>query len=642
MAVSRSTSGGKRFELPADLSPQQLTAVVYGDGPLMIDAGAGSGKTRTIVCRIGHLLAVRKIPSHQVLGVTFTTPAAAELGARVRNLTGAVVRCGTFHSWAREILRKHAKDDSKVYDDLQVRRLMAALLKSLLAGGAPAESERLSRLTNADDIKSAISWAKNTGQGGPESFVPPPGMNDEVADLTREVWSRYEETKRRDGGMDFDDMLINAVALLRTDARARHACHMQWRHILVDEFQDVNALQFDMVRMVVEDAPVDQGQPCQLADWKGRSFTICGDGDQSIYAFRGADVRLILRFPLYYPTAAVVSLATNYRSTKTIVRAAATVVGNNSARTQKQLAAAGEEGERISLHPTHGDEDEISFVAGRIRSILAERESLGLKDHEPSVAILFRRNSKMREIRRALRGRGVCARMTGGIAVDRQPEIKLAAAILRAAAQPSDNRVMSQAARIAFRDGLARQFVTRAQRSGLTLWEAIAREESEEALLLRTVMAGVIDAARYCSPLAALGVIDRHTHYIARLARGQTAEAEDQLDSVTDLLKSIPQTATLTEIAELLERPNGSTSPAVVELLTVHGAKGLEWDNVFLVDLREGIFPDGDTDIEEERRLFYVAITRARKRVFITCPRDQYSRFIPELPGDAVMITGRP
>ena len=626
-------NSGRQHKLPADLSQQQLAAVTAGDGPIMIDAGAGSGKTSAIVYRIDYLLR-HGVPAHRVLAVTFTTPAAAELADRVRSVTGTTVRCGTFHSWACEILRKHAKDSSKVYDDRRVRKLLSNLLHSVRAmGQRPGDREQS---LSADDIRSAISWNKNLGHISHEEFTAPPGMARSSSDIVRAVWARYEEVKQQDGGIDFDDMLIKAVQLLYESERARNACHLQWRHILVDEFQDANSLQFQMVRMVVENVPHEKDSGvCRLANWRGRTLTVCGDADQSIYGFRAADVHLILSFTRCYPTAKVVPLITNYRSTATIVRAAGAVVAHNIERTPKQLVASGQEGAPISLYAVRGDKEEARFVAREVQRILDAQGGVP-ESERPSIAILFRRNSLMRDLRSALRADGITARMTGGISIERQPEIKLMAAILRAASNPYDNKTLSQSARVAFPYGFERQFTTAAQKAGLTLWEVLANDDSEAAVKLRTIIASVIDAARFCTPLSAIGVIDSHTHCLTRLARGKTPDAEDMLEALLDQIARIPETASLVEIAQTLERPLPS-SKNVVELLTVHGAKGLEWDVVFLVDLEEGIFPDPESEIEEERRLFYVALTRARRKLHIAYPASLTSRFVGELPRECVV-----
>lgn len=624
---------GRQSRLPADLSPPQQRAVTARDGPLLIDAGAGSGKTRTIVYRIAHLLGQR-VPAHRIIAVTFTTPAAAELAERVRSVTGAAVRCGTFHSWACEILRKHTKDTNKVYDERRVRFLLANLLQSVRARQA-CLSDRAQKLT-ADDVKSAISSNKNVGHASAEEFVAPQGFDADSAEMVRAVWSRYEDVKRQDGGMDFDDMLLRAVRLLFENDKVRNACHQQWRHILVDEFQDANGLQFRMVRMVVENLPCgSEDEPAKPVDWQNRTLTVCGDADQSIYGFRAANVRLILSFTRCFPTATVVPLFTNYRSTATIVRAAGSVVANNIERTPKQLVACGPEGAPISLCAARSEREEARFVAREVQRIFASQGALP-EAQRPSIAALFRRNSQMRELRSALRAQGITARMTGGISFERHPDIKLMASILRAAANPRDNKMLSQAARSAYPYGFDRQFTTAAQRAGLCLWEALLNDESEPAVKLRSLICGVIDAARLCSPLSAVGVIDGYTHCLTRLVRGRTPDAEDLLESLLDQITQISEGASLSDIAQALERPLPS-SKSVVELLTVHGAKGLEWDVVFVVGMEEGIFPDSESTIEEERRLFYVALTRARRNLYVTYPASRASRFVGELPAECVV-----
>lgn len=626
-------NGGRQSGPPADLSPPQHAAVTASDGPLLIDAGAGSGKTRTIVYRIAHLLGQR-VPAHRILAVTFTTPAAAELAERVRSVTGAAVRCGTFHSWACEILRKHTKDTNKVYDDRRVRFLLANLLQSVRACHGRL-SVRAQKLT-AEDVKSAISWNKNVGHASPEEFVAPQGFDADSAELARAVWSRYEDVKRQDGGIDFDDMLLRAVQLLFENDKVRNACHQQWRHILVDEFQDANGLQFRMVRMVVENLPCgSEDEPAKPVDWQNRTLTVCGDADQSIYGFRAANVRLILSFTRCYPTATVVPLVTNYRSAATIVRAAGRVVANNIERTPKQLIACSPEEAPLSLCAVRGEREEARFVAREVRRIVASQASMH-EARRPSIAILFRRNSQMRELRSALRALGINARMTGGVSIERHPDIKLMASILRAAANPRDNKMLSQAARAAYPYGFDREFTTAAQRAGLCLWEALLNDESEQAVKLRSLIGSVIDAARLCSPLSAIGVIDNYTHCLTRLARGKTPDAEDLLESLLDQIAQMPDGATLSDIAQALERPLPS-SRSVVELLTVHGAKGLEWDVVFVVGMEEGIFPDAASTIEEERRLFYVALTRARRKLYVTYPANSASRYIGELPAECVV-----
>jgi DNA helicase-2/ATP-dependent DNA helicase PcrA len=629
-----------------DLNAKQREAAQATEGPVLVLAGAGTGKTRAVTYRIAQLIE-SGVPGEAILAVTFTNKAADEMRDRVATL---LLRSGkpfadpwiyTFHAFCARLLRREAPRlgfprDFAIYDDDDQ---IAAVKRALEQLGVSDSSDRPRALLER------ISSAKNHGET-PDAAAE--AASDDRARAFARIYAAYEGVLRRAGALDFDDLLLRAVQVLAESSEARAAWSSRFRYILVDEYQDTNRAQFDLLRLLLN---------------SGRNLFVVGDEDQSIYRWRGADVGNILRFAENFPGAQVIRLEQNYRSTQNILDAAAGVVQKNQNRLGKSLEATRGAGQLLAFYEARDAKAEAEFVAERIAALLAENSSA-------HVAVLYRTNAQSRAFEEALLWRAIRYRMLGGFSFYQRAEVKDVLAYVRLAIRPDDDvallRVLNTPPR-----GIGKVTLDAlrglAHERGVSLWAASA-ELAENATGQRSAapLRGFRELIEQLREELALPpkdflsrVIDR-TGYLDMLSQRDSTEDSARADNVRELLAAVADGAergeTLTDFLEraaLVSDADNFDSRATVTLLTLHSAKGLEFEHVFLTGLEEGVFPHSRSanhpeEIEEERRLCYVGMTRARDTLTLTraiyrriygnerLEGSQPSRFLAEIPGELI------
>jgi DNA helicase-2/ATP-dependent DNA helicase PcrA len=606
------------------LNAQQREAVSHTEGPLLILAGAGSGKTRVITHRIAHIITSRRVPPTAVLAVTFTNKAAKEMRERVTALLEDVrlessPNVSTFHSFCVRLLRRDGDPLARVrpgftrrfsiYDDED----QLGIIKASYRGMGLDEKEFMQYRA----VLSKISNAKNRNQTPRDLYKE--AINSETEKLAA-VFEEYEKALRTANALDFDDLLLEAVRLLRTDDPTREAWNRRLAYVMIDEYQDTNRCQYELMRLLSE---------------SHRNVCVVGDEDQSIYSWRGADLRNILDFEHDFPKAKTIRLEQNYRSTKNILAAAGAVVENNKARKGKKLWTEAEAGALLGLYAGYDDQNEALFIADTIERHLVANPG-------DSVAVLYRTNFQSRQIEEALRRYGRKYNIVGGFSFYQRAEIKDTVAYLKLAASNTDSvsllRVINTPAR-----GIGRTTVDQIERyareHGISLWEAIGRVIDDQALSTRSQSSLVtfrnliqeLSLVASGSPLPELlrFILDR-TGYRRMLETEKTPESETRLENLNELINAAAEAAERGESisdfldhAALVSEADAYDERAPVTLMTLHNAKGLEFPVVFLSGLENGLFPhsrsiDSEEALEEERRLCYVGMTRARKRLILT------------------------
>ena len=633
------------FPLLAGLNPQQREAVLASEGAVLILAGAGSGKTRVITQRIAHLVLDKGVPSERILAVTFTNKAAGEMKARTEALLpGRAVKSwiSTFHSLCVRILRREAEAaglprDFVIYDD---EDQLQAVREALRALDLPEKVHPPRR------ILARISAAKNAGRD-------PEQENDSesvaAATLAR-VAERYRQTLEAAHALDFDYLLLRAVALLESNEAVRESYRQRFQYVLVDEYQDTNRAQYELVR--------------HLSGPHG-NITVVGDEDQSIYSWRGADIRNILDFEADFPGARVLRLEENYRSRPAILDAASGLVAHNEKRKGKTLRAVKTAGDPVRLHQAGDEFQEAAWVVSRIS---------GRRDGGRS-AVLYRMNSQSRLFEEALMRAGVPYEVWGGVGFYERREVKDLLAYLRLIANPRDPMALRRVVNVPPRgigDRTVQELDRVARERGTSTWEALAIVEGEALLPARATQPlrrfrEMLEALRAEAP--SLGLKDLLTRilevtgYAATLAQEESHESQDRLENLAELLSAAadyqaredsPSLAGFLDRVSLLSDVDKGRDDAPVILMTLHSAKGLEFDAIFLVGLEEGLIPHsrslarGDA-LEEERRLCYVGMTRARERLHLTWAQSRSvfgqrrlsepSRFLLEIPRDQMEET---
>ncbi len=626
------------------LNQQQREAVLSSDGPVLILAGAGSGKTRVITHRIAHLVLDKGVPSDALLAVTFTNKAAQEMKARVEALLGGRVASwiSTFHAFCVRVLRREAEAaglprDFVIYDeDDQLAAVREALRRLDLS----------EKLHPPRRILSRISARKNSGRD------PEAGADESFGDSTfGRIADSYREQLQAAHALDFDDLLTRTVALLGANQSVREAYRRRFRYVLVDEYQDTNRAQYELIRHLVG----PQG-----------NVTVVGDEDQSIYSWRGADIQNILDFEHDYAGARVLRLEQNYRSSQAILDAASGVVAHNQRRKGKTLRAVKDAGEDVRLHEAGDEYEEAAFVIERVAA--ARRDG--------RAAILYRMNAQSRLFEEALRRYGIPYLVVGGVGFYERKEVKDLLAYLRLVLTPSEPVALKRVLNVPPR-GIGERTVSEIERvagaRGISLWEGLGAVV-EEALLparatqpldrFRRMMASIRQEAAHLTLRALLERILAATGYSAALAAEDTQESEDRLENLAELLQAAldyesreeaPSAAGFLDQVSLLADTDDIRDDAPVILLTLHSAKGLEFESVFLVGMEEGLVPHSrslvsDAALEEERRLCYVGMTRAMERLTLSWARSRQvfgqrrlaepSRFLSEIPDERVEVTG--
>ena len=602
-------------------------------GPLLVVAGAGSGKTRVLTRRIAHLLASGDAAPWEILAITFTNKAADEMRRRVAELVGERAQrmwVSTFHSACLRMLRVHGMrigyDNAfTVYDDTDSRRLV-----ELVEDELDIDTKRLAPRA----VAAVISQAK-AELVGPARFAEEASWGaDPYRRRIGEVYAGYQRRLKAANAMDFDDLLFQAVVLLQSCEDVLDAYRKRFRHILVDEYQDTNHAQHELVLLLGR----EHG-----------NVTVVGDSDQSIYRWRGAEVANILEFEAAFGNATTVLLEQNYRSTRTILDAANAVISNNVGRRPKELFTEGEEGERICRYQAEDERDEASFVA---HEILRLRASEGLSYGD--VAVFYRTNAQSRAVEEELVHQGIPYKVVGGTRFYDRREIRDMLAYLRVIGNPDDEisfrRIVNVPKRGIGQTSVVRlsaaaasggmpigRMLERAQDVGLT-GKALKGAQELSALLreLRTAAAEV-------PPDELVELVAKRSGYLDDLAAERTHEADVRIENIGELVDAARDYERLSEFLETVALVSDSdeldTDGSRVSLMTLHTAKGLEFPAVFLVGLEEGIFPHSRTlgeplELEEERRLCYVGITRARRFLYLThaWSRSLWGRTMPGLP----------
>ena len=649
------TPGASHIErLLAELNPPQREAVEHGEGPLLMLAGAGSGKTRALTHRIAYLVATGQARPSEILAITFTNKAATEMRERVESLVGGVSRLMwlmTFHSACARVLRSDAerlgyKRAFTIYDQADSLRMVKRCME---------EFEVDPKRFPPRAVQSQISSAKNRLLDA-EGFRERQGsfFEETVAD----VYGLYEKRMHEANAMDFDDLLVRTVDLLQLfdDVRERYQRAFRW--VLVDEYQDTNRAQYRMLQLLCEEH---------------RNLTVVGDDSQSIYSFRNADVRNILDFERDYPDANVVKLEQNYRSTGTILDAANAVISQNREGKPKHLWTDASRGEPITVAELDDEHAEARYVAAEVERLCTDE---GIARDE--VAVFYRVNAQSRVLEDTLVRFELPYQVIGGTKFYDRAEIKDAVAYLQFLANPADAVSFSRIVN-APRRGIGSQtqarLLSHANTTGTDVWDVIREVERVPALgaaaqravrRFADTMVALRDRVEGRSVAELLDAVLRETGYIEVLEAERTIEAEGRVENLHEMIgvagefdanramegesNVSPLEEFLAQISLLSDQDAIRDGESLITLMTLHNAKGLEYEAVFLIGCEEGVFPHSrsveEGNLEEERRLCYVGLTRARQRLYLTCARRRSlyggagqnlpSRFLGELPEELV------
>ncbi|CCE76441.1 ATP-dependent helicase [Clavibacter nebraskensis] len=668
--------GAPEDPLLEGLNPEQREAVVYRGPALLIVAGAGSGKTRVLTHRIASLIESREAWPSQILAITFTNKAAAEMRERVESLLGQASEgmwISTFHSACVRILRREAEafgftQNFTIYDSADSRVLIKRIIKQLdadtLGFTVSSVSGRISKLKN--ELSDADTFARTAN------------FNDPVEAMFVEIFRQYTRSLASANAFDFDDLIGQTVYLFRAFPKVAALYQRRFRHVLVDEYQDTNHAQYSLIRELTravapEDVPVDTRMSTNgMGGIDGASLTVVGDSDQSIYAFRGADIRNITEFERDFPQSKVVLLEQNYRSTQNILTAANAVISNNFDRKDKKLWTSIGDGDKIIGFTGYSGHDEAQFVADEIQKLHDEGTAYS------EIAVFYRTNAQTRALEEILIRSAVPYRIMGGTKFYERAEIKDAMAYLVAVANPADvlalRRILNTPKR-GIGPATETALANFAESHGVTFREAMRR--ASELGLGPKVTQAILTLSRMLDEVALLLDPDRpegrtsvgdlvttlleKSGLVQALRASKDAQDEARAENVEELVAVTKEFSRnnpegqlvdfLTEVSLVAAADELDDSSGTVSLMTLHTAKGLEYDSVFLTGVEEDLLPHRMSANEpggpaEERRLFYVGITRARRRLFISLAmtRAQFgevnvampSRYLQEIPAELI------
>ena len=625
------------------LNPEQRAAVEQTQGPLLVLAGAGSGKTRVLTCRIAHLID-SGVPAWKILAITFTNKAAREMVERVDALSGESGKdawVSTFHSCCARILRRDIeklgyKREFAIYDEDDRMTVIKGVAKSL---------ELSDKEFPPKAIKAAISDAKNR-MLTPREWLKDAGDNFRNRKLC-EAYEKYEIALRGNNALDFDDLLIKTLELLSEHPPVLQYYQDKFDYVLVDEYQDTNIAQYQFVRL--------------MAGGK-RNLCVVGDDDQSIYGWRGADIRNILEFEKDFPDCKVIKLEQNYRSTANILDAANQVIAHNAGRKEKALWTQCDPGDKVGLYHAMDERDEAAFAALMSKKLINQ----GMRPGE--IAVLYRTNAQSRVLEEAFVRAGVPNRIYGGQRFYDRKEVKDLIAYMRALVNPDDDvsvrRIINEPKR-GIGDSTVEALALYAGENELSLMAAALDSEgaglSSRAQRLvggfADLMVELTEAMYTMSITEFTSALIEKTGYVKALEESKTEENQTRIENIRELEGAVSEFAklnpegTLTDFLEnvalITDVDNLNETSGAVTLMTLHSAKGLEFDAVFLVGMEEGVFPLSralfdETALEEERRLAYVGITRAKKKLYLSHAHtrmlynarsaNQLSRFVSEIP----------
>jgi DNA helicase II / ATP-dependent DNA helicase PcrA len=649
------------------LNPQQSAAVTHAGGPLLVVAGAGSGKTRVLTRRIAYLMARRNVAPYEILAITFTNKAAGEMKERVGELVGSVAKSmwvSTFHSACVRILRQEANrlgysNTFSIYDSADSQRLITIVAKEL-----NLDPKRYP----ARAFQSVISNAKNELLS-PQDYLK--AASNQFEQVVADVYTIYQGRLMRANAMDFDDLILKTVEVLQRYPEAKARFRSRFRHVLVDEYQDTNHAQYILVKELVG-TELEGTAPAELC--------VVGDADQSIYGFRGATIRNILQFELDYPNATTVLLEQNYRSTQNILNAANAVITKNESRKEKNLWSDAGAGSPLTGYVAESEHDEANFIADEIRSLQRDGNST-----PGETAIFYRTNAQSRVFEEVFMRMALPYKVVGGLRFYERREVKDLLAYLRVLANCEDEISLRRIINIPKRGigDTSLDYVDQFANSyGISFWQGLLRCNEITSVPARAAQA----ITEFTSMISALSVLVEakvkpsviveaaleQSGLLKELADSTDPQDEVRVENLKELVavsmeyeeRSFEELGEDEEIslagflekvslvADADEIPEGEDHGGVVTMMTLHTAKGLEFPTVFLTGMEDGIFPhsrtfDDKNEIEEERRLAYVGLTRARERLYIS--RAEYrstwgapnynppSRFLDEIPEDVIV-----
>lgn len=619
--------------LAAELNEAQLEAVTYCDGPSLVIAGAGSGKTRVLTYKIAHLLTLGLEP-WRILALTFTNKAAREMNTRIAQICGGdctrQLWSGTFHSLFSRILRiEHERigfpADFTIYDSSDSRSLLKAIVKEM-----GLDEKTYKPATVAGRISEAKNRLITSEEYARDANVARRDSTDNLGE-TAKIYSRYQQRLHAAAAMDFDDLLVRTYYLLRDNADVRQRYKDRFAYILVDEYQDTNHAQHQILSL--------------LTDPTSR-ICVVGDDAQSIYGFRGADISNILQFTEQYPTARVVKLECNYRSTGCIVGAANSIIAKNRRQLPKKVYSAGEEGEKIHVFSANTDKEEATKVAANI--VRLHRKGVDYSD----IALLYRTNSQSRSFEEIFQGASIPYRIYGGLSFYQRKEIKDVIGYFRLVCNPDDEEAFRRIVNYPAR-GIGATTLTRLQTAAAaadkSLWEVACNPSVYGLQLNRGALGKISDFCQlilgFREQLTKVGAYDLATQIVRKSGIGaditvdRSPENVARQENVDELLGSIrsyekemleeqdrelvPLNEFLSTVSLLTDTDTEDDNTPKVTLMTVHAAKGLEFDAVFVTGLEDELFPNANAklyprEMEEERRLFYVAVTRAKRFCYLS------------------------
>ncbi len=649
MAIDRS-----EWDLLHDLNPQQREAVLATKGPLLVVAGAGSGKTSVLTRRIAWLLAHEGVPPWNVLAITFTNKAAREMRERVEQLVGpssSDIWVSTFHSMCVRMLRRDIEklgyaSHFTILDSADQHTVMKRTLEEL---------DYDTRKFDPRAVLAGVSRHKN-------SLVTPSAARSTaegpMAAVIAAAYERYQERLRSNNALDFDDLIMKTVELLQDDEETREWYRRKFQYVLVDEYQDTNHSQYRLVRLLAEGH---------------QNLCVVGDSDQSIYRWRGADIGNILSFERDYPAARVIKLEQNYRSTKAILQAANGVIGNNLERPEKMLWTDNDDGSAVVFARLYDERDEARFIVD---------ESMRRRDQDrvrlSDIAVLYRTNAQSRVIEEACIKAGVPYRVFGGTRFYERKEIKDVLAYLRLIVNQDDDMALERVVNVPKRgigEGTLARVRELANEQGLSLFAAMQEHDllglsvrfTEQFDRFTTLIRQWAAMQEYLNVTELAGEVLQQSGYRDMMQAERTIEAQTRLENVEELLsvtqefdkreEGVGLVGFLSEVALVADADQEGGAGDGLTLMTLHSAKGLEFPIVFMPAMEEGVFPharaiDDIPELEEERRLCYVGITRARKELYLSCAasRTLYgysrtnapSRFLKEIPSAVLQEWERP
>ena len=652
--------------LLAGLNPQQQKAVIHQGAPLLVVAGAGSGKTRVLTRRISYLMAAREVRPYEILAITFTNKAAGEMKERVTELVGPVAKSmwvSTFHSACVRLLRQEIErlgysTTFSIYDSADSQKLISRVMETLNLDAKRYPPRQFQAL---------ISNAKNELQT-PYQYLS--AAQNQFETIVADVYTMYEKRLQQANALDFDDLIMKTVQVLQQFPEAKARFRSRFRHILVDEYQDTNHAQY----MLVKELTGAEGDGFPVAE-----LCVVGDADQSIYGFRGATIRNILQFEVDYPNAATVLLEQNYRSTQNILNAANAVITQNESRKEKNLWSDAGAGAPLIGYVAESEYDEAEFIRSEIRSL----QDMG-HSNPGDTAVFYRTNAQSRIFEEIFMRAAIPYKVVGGLRFYERKEVKDLLAYLRVLANPNDEVSLRRIINFPKRgigDRALEEVELFAVAQGISFWHALLRVTEATAVpnkaahsiaeftAMLTALAVLVEAKT--KPSVIIEAALEQSGLLTELEASTDPQDEVRVENLKELVSAsmeyeersfdelgedeeISLTGFLEKVslvADADEIPDGEDHGGVVTLMTLHTAKGLEFPTVFLTGMEDGIFPhartlDDPKEIEEERRLAYVGLTRAEKRLYIS--RAEYrltfgtpkynpgSRFLDEIPSELI------